>query len=261
MGNEITFPAQINAYLEGRECSVDDMGLSGSTVILFEDMVLKIEPYSEQNDSTVAMMHWLRGKLPIPEVIEYVVDDEKSFLLMTRIPGEMCCSPYYMEHSDEMVGLMATGLRLLWSIEVSDCPRERPLQDELAKALQHIRSGRLSREELLEYGFETAEDMAVWLETHPVQYDPVLSHGDYCLPNLLLKNGKISGFIDIGGIGIADRYSDIVDCWTSLKNNFNGFFGGKVYPDFNPDLLFEKLGMKPDADKLRYYQLITKALY
>jgi predicted NBD/HSP70 family sugar kinase len=65
---------------------------------------------------------------------------------------------------------------------------------------------------------------------------------------------------DIGGIGIADRYSDIVDCWNSLKNNFGGVFGGKVYEDFDPDVLFEKLNITIDPVKFRYCRLIEKAL-
>ncbi|MBQ2667724.1 MAG: aminoglycoside 3'-phosphotransferase [Clostridia bacterium] len=250
----------IRAHIDGLSCTTDDIGLSGSTVVLFEDMVLKIEPHSAKVDGAVEMMHWLTGRLPIPQVIEYAVENGLSYLLMTRIPGEMCCSPYYMAHSDEMVGLMAEGLRMLWDIDTAGCPRERTLQADLNAALQRIRNGRLSPDELSECGFETAEAMACWLEAHPVPYEPVLSHGDYCLPNLLLQDGQISGYIDIGGIGIADRYSDIVDCWNSLKNNFGGVFGGPVYPDFDPDILFEKLGITIDPEKFRYCRLIEKAL-
>jgi len=256
----LRMPESIRAHIDGLSCTVDDMGLSGSTVVLFEDAVLKIEPHSAKVDGAVEMMHWLADRLPLPQVIEYAVENGLSYLLMTRIPGEMCCSPYYMEHSDEMVGLMAEGLKRLWAIDIADCPRERTLQGDLNAALQRIRNGRLNPDELSECGFETAEDMALWLESHPMEYDPVLSHGDYCLPNLLLQDGQISGYIDIGGIGIADRYSDIVDCWNSLKNNFGGVFGGPVYPDFDPDILFEKLGITIDPEKFRYCRLIEKAL-
>lgn len=253
-------PEAIRKHVDGLPYTMDETGLSGSSVILFEDTVLKIEKHREQQDKAVEMMHWLKGRLPIPEVVEYVVEDGFGYLLMTRIPGEMCCSPYYMEHSDEMVRLLAEGLHRLWSMDTAGCPRERTLAYYTEKAIERIRSGRLSGEELLECGFETAEELLEWIETHPVRYDPVLSHGDYCLPNLLLKDGKISGYIDIGGIGIADRYSDIVDCWNSLKNNFGGVFGGKVYEDFDPDILFEKLGMEIDPVKFRYCRLIDKVL-
>lgn len=253
-------PKSIQKHIEGQAYSLDETGLSGSTVLLLENSVLKIEKHREQQDKAVEMMRWLKGKLPVPEVIEYVVENGFGYLLMARIEGEMCCSPYYMEHSEKMVSLMAEGLHRLWNVDVAGCPRERTLMYYTEKALQSIRNGRMSRDELRECGFETSEEMAVWLETHPVQYDPVLSHGDYCLPNLLLKDGEIGGYIDIGGIGIADRYSDIVDCWNSLKNNFGGVFGGKVYEDFDPDILFEKLGVEIDPVKFRCCWLIDKAL-
>ena len=253
-------PESIRNLIEGQPYSLDETGLSGSTVLLLENMVLKIEKHREQHAQAVEMMHWLRGKLPIPEVAAYVAENGYSYLLMTRIEGEMCCSPYYMEHSDEMVALMAEGLRRLWSIDISDCPRERSLKAEKEKAVRLILEGCLTQEDLSKFGFETAEEAAGWLETYSVRYEPVLSHGDYCLPNLLLKDGEISGYIDIGGIGVADRYSDIVDCWNSLKNNFGGVFGGKVYENFDPDVLFEKLGIEIDPVKFRYCRLLEKAL-
>ena len=44
----------------------------------------------------------------------------------------------------------------------------------------------------------------------------------------------------------------------SLASNFGGAYGGKVYPDFNADRLFDFLGIEPDYDKLRYYKLLDE---
>jgi kanamycin kinase len=41
-----------------------------------------------------------------------------------------------------------------------------------------------------------------------LQHD-VLLHGDYCLPNIILKDGKLSGFIDLGNGGLGDRHIDL----------------------------------------------------
>ena len=97
-----------------------------------------------------------------------------------------------------------------------------------------------------------------WLEENRPVCEPVFSHGDFCLPNVLLQDGQVAGFIDLGDAGVGDRWRDIALCYRSLKHNFDGTFGGKVYEDFNPDMLFEKLGLEPNQEKLRYYILLDE---
>jgi aminoglycoside phosphotransferase len=57
---------------------------------------------------------------------------------------------------------------------------------------------------------------------------------------------------------IRDKWNDIALCYRSLKHNFDGTYGGKVYKDFNPDILFEKLEIEPDWDKINYYILLDE---
>ena len=47
-------------------------------------------------------------------------------------------------------------------------------------------------------------------------------HGDFCLPNVFFADGKVSGFIDLGDAGIADRWYDIALGYRSLKHNVDG---------------------------------------
>ena len=67
--------------------------------------------------------------------------------------------------------------------------------------------------------------------------DPVLSHGDFCLPNIFIEDGKVSGLIDLGDTGVNDKWLDIALCYRSLKHNADGTWGKKIYEDVNPDLL------------------------
>jgi len=97
----------------------------------------------------------------------------------------------------------------------------------------------------------------LWLEAHQPEEDLVLSHGDYCLPNIFGNKNQLSGFIDIGRMGIADRWQDIALCYRSLRDNMNGSYGGKVY-DFNPNLLFEALKIEKNEEKLNYYLLLDE---
>ena len=97
-----------------------------------------------------------------------------------------------------------------------------------------------------------------WLIQNKPEEELVFTHGDFCLPNLLAKEDEISGFIDLGRAGVADKYQDIAICYRSLKHNFEGKYGGERHENFNPDILFEKLGMEPDGEKVKYYTLLDE---
>ncbi len=71
------------------------------------------------------------------------------------------------------------------------------------------------------------------------------------------ENGDISGFIDMGNCGIADKWEDIAMLYRSLRHNFDGTYG-KVYPGLDPDSFFEELGIEPDREKIDYYILLDE---
>ena len=114
---------------------------------------------------------------------------------------------------------------------------------------------KISRDELMN---ALAADFAGEEYENKPSYEPVLSHGDFCLPNIYLDNGIISGFIDLGDAGIGDKWRDIALCYRSLKHNAEGAYGGKVYPDTDPMQLFKKLQIEPDWDKIRFYLLMDE---
>ena len=261
--NELIIPPALRERLDNLPYTVETIGFSGSTVLTFDNMVLKIETLTPAAVQMVEMMRWLSGKLPSPQVLHHEIYEDKSVLLMTRVPGQMACAPYYKEHSDEMVVLLAEGLRMLWSVDISDCPHDRGLDKELADARRRVEAGLVTTEGAQPDtygpdGFASPVELLSWLENNRPVYDPVLSHGDYCLPNVFLQDGRVSGMIDLGDAGIADRWRDIALCWRSLRRNFDGTYDGKAYPDFDPDLLLHELHIPIDREKLRYYILLDE---
>ena len=88
--------------------------------------------------------------------------------------------------------------------------------------------------------------------------EPVMSHGDYCLPYIFVQDGRVSGFIDLGKLGIANKWQDIALCYRSLKHNYEWEYGSKPRKDFNKRLLFEKLGVERDWEKIQYYILLDE---
>ena len=255
--------SKIKGLIANKPYTVDGIGMSGNQVLIFEDMVLKIEEKSEAVERQVQMMQWLEGKIPVPKVIAYEVEDDKSYLLMSKISGVMSCDTYYLEHPQMLLEALASGLKMLWEVEVTDCPVVRDVDAVLEEARLQIANGWVDLDNVEpttfgEGGFESPEQLLEWLENNRPELEPVLSHGDFCLPNVFLEDGKVKGFIDLGRTGIGDKWNDIALCYRSLKHNFDGTYGGKVYEDFNPDMLFEKLGVEPDWEKIKWYFLLDE---
>ena len=252
-----SLPEEIRNHIDGREYTIDDIGKSGSKILIFDDFVLKITDKSSDDRNAVEMMCWLEGKLPVPKVISFVEDDHQRYLLMTRIKGKMSCDKYYMEHPNELIPILAKSIKMLWKIDIKD------LDNELPRAEFRVDNGLvdISDAEPDTFGengrFENPRELLTWLQDNRPPYEPVLSHGDLCLPNILIDNGDISGFIDMGNCGIADKWEDIAMCYRSLNHNADGTYG-KVYSGIDPDLLFKELGIEPDMEKIDYYILLDE---
>lgn len=70
-------------------------------------------------------------------------------------------------------------------------------------------------------------------------------HGDFCLPNILAKDGEVSGFIDLEAGGIGDPWMDYAWCIWSLEYNL----GTNQYTG----LLLDALGIAFDREKFECY--------
>ena len=261
--NQLQVPSKIKTIIGTKAYKVDGIGMSGNQVLIFEDMVLKIEDSSKAIRKQVEVMKWLDDEIPVPKVLEYEEENGKSYLLMSKIDGEMSCEDYYLERQEVLVNALSDGLKMLWNVDISECPAVRDLDVLLKEARFQVENDLVDVENVEpdtfgENGFESPMHLLTWLENNRPSFEPVFSHGDYCLPNVFLKDGQISGFVDLGRAGIGDKWNDIALCYRSLKHNFSGMYGGKRYEDFNPDILFEFLGIEPDWEKIRYYLLLDE---
>ncbi len=260
---QLRMPSKIRAWTDKKPFTTDTTGMSGSQVLIFEEMVLKIGDDPAAVKKQVQMMRWLEGKLPVPQVLEHEEENGKSYLLMSKMGGEMSCATQYLEQPEVLLKALAQGMKQLWEVDTKDCPRLRDPETLLKEAGRQIEAGlvdldNVEPETFGENGFADPKELLKWLGENRPPFEPVFSHGDFCLPNIFLENGRIKGFIDLDRAGICDKWNDIALCYRSLKHNFDGSYGGKVYRDFQPEKLFEILGIEPDWEKIRWYLLLDE---
>lgn len=259
----IKIPERIKQIVNTTDYRFDTIGKSDSSVLFLDDKVLKIEKVCEESCHESQIMEWLKGKLPVPEVLCHEKQDGINYLLMSGMPGVMSCDESYMRNPEQLINALAEGLKMLWRVDISDCTYDCGADRRLQTAAYRVKHGLVDMDDAEpdtfgKDGFKNPEDLLNWLIQNKPEEEYVLSHGDYCLPNIFVKDGKISGYVDLGKTGLADRYQDIALCYRSLKHNYEGKYGGGTYEGFDPDLLFHKLGLEPDWNKIKYYILLDE---
>lgn len=256
-------PPAIKSRLNSNKFQLDNMGLSESKVYLFENQVLKIGEDNEEAENEYIIMEWLKNKLPVPHVLARETAEGKSWLLMTRVQGKMSCDEEYMKNPMELTGLLADALKLLWQTDITECPCIWNIDRKLEMAKYWVEHNMVDTDNVEpdtygENGFASPKELFQWLTENKPDEEPVLSHGDFCLPNIMFEGKELKGYIDLGRMGVADRWQDIALCYRSLLHNYSGKYGGKSYEGFNPEMLFEMLGIEPDWEKIRYYILLDE---
>lgn len=256
-------PESIRVHLPATEYSVDSIGCSAAQVRIYSDCVLKIERECNASGNEYYMMRWLHGKLSVPRIIAADCVDGMRYLLMSRIEGKYLCDSVILDDQERLAWLAAEGLKQLWSVDITDCPTSRTLDNKFEEIEAGLRGGWITKEQAGQPetygpgGFDSPAQLFDWLVKHRPVEELVLSHGDYCLPNLIADESGITGFIDLGFAGVADKWVDIEKGLWSMWANSTGQFGGKKR-DFDRQMFFDALGVQPDEEKLRYYGLLNE---
>lgn len=152
-------------------------------------------------------------------VLEYSSKD-KDWLLTSRVVGEDCTYPAYLEDPKRLCDTIAEQLRTLHEIDPSDCPVDRTAE-YFAGAERNYRKSMFDASYAYKGDIFKTPDEA-WAVIEQGKYllkSDTLIHGDYCLPNIMLDNWDFSGFIDLGNGGRGDRHIDIF--WGAWTLEFN----------------------------------------
>lgn len=161
---------------------------------------------------------WAGRFVPVPQVLAGGAGSDGTWLVTAGIPGENPLADRWKDDPQVAVPAIARGLRRLHeALPVTDCPFScRWLDGRLADAPEP---------DLL-----------------------VVCHGDPCVPNTLLdEHGEALAHVDLGSLGVADRWADLALASWSIGWDIN--FG----PGYE-ELFWDAYGVKPDAERISFYR-------
>ena len=234
------------------------LGLSPSKVFRLEaknrdSLYLKIAPrlpgFSLLQEKQ--KLEWLENRLPVPKVLQFAETESADYLLLSEITGTAASDDSLRNDIQRVIENLAAGLKKIHSVSIADCPFDARLDLAIEIVRERVKKNLVEPEDFDEERLgRTPEDLFQELiEIIPTDEDLVFTHGDYCVPNVVLKNGNLSGFVDWGNAGVADKYQDLALLTRSIRYNFGEEWEKSV---------FEIYGIEADWEKVNFYRLLDE---
>jgi aminoglycoside phosphotransferase len=195
-------------------------------------------------------IEWAGAYIAVPKIIGQGADDSGSWLVTRALPGQNAVTARWQADPATAVSAIGEGLRVMHeSMPVPDCPFSWMARDRVAGARRWACQGRLDpaywHEEHRSLG--TEEALRLVADVPPTDR-LVVCHGDACAPNTLITpDGRCSGHVDLGDLGVADRWADLAVATWSAGWNYGRQWAAP---------LLSAYGVAPDPDRTRYYRLL-----
>jgi aminoglycoside phosphotransferase len=214
---------------------------------------LKIDPHRSKFSlfEEKRRLDWLRNRLPVPEVLLFAEDEDHAYLLLSEIDGVPAIDESSKKDIPRVIEQLVEGLKMIHGLPVENCPFDTQLADKIEVARERTLKGLVAAEDFEDarHGRTARDVFREMTAAVPRDMDLVFTHGDYCVPNVILKNGRLSGFVDWAEAGVADRYQDLALLARSVRHNF-----GEEYQEH----VFELYGLEPDREKIHFYRLLDE---
>jgi kanamycin kinase len=196
-----------------------------------------------------AAMRWASKYLRVPEVLDDGSVDGLDWLVTAEMAGVPATQDARRPTPEVLVPIVARGLRRFHeTLPVDDCPFRFTVRAAIDVARRRLAEGREKWDDLHEeHKHMTVEEAVARLEaTAPAHEDLVVCHGDYCYPNVFIEGEEVTGYLDLGELGVADRWWDVATgMWSTTWN---------VGPGYE-ELFAASYGVDVDEDKLAYFRL------
>ena len=203
------------------------IGQSGASVwrITLSDsnaVFLKTEPLHPLAElpGELERLNWLtRMGFKAPRVIDAEQANDRLWLLMSAVPGQDLT--HYAGDPQTFVRAYAQGLKRLHALDTTTCPFDHSIDARLAEGQRRAEAGLVDESDFdTDRSGWTTQQVLDWLHANrPASGPAIVTHGDASTPNILALDGRFSGMVDCGRMGLADVWQDLALACRSIAYN------------------------------------------
>ena len=179
-------------------------------------------------------------------------DQTSEYLLLTEVPGTDAASLTGGIARADLVRVLAQGLRAIHAVSPESCPFDRSLEREIEFAAFNASHNLVDEQDFdaSRIGRSAKDLYRQLLDSRPATEDRVFTHGDYCPPNVILQEGRVSGFVDWSRAGVGDPYRDLALAARSIRKNLGPGLEAAFFSEYGIH--------RPDAARIEYYTLLDE---
>jgi kanamycin kinase len=206
-----------------------------------ERQFVKWTPVSSGIDlsAEVSRLRWAGAFIAVPRVLDEGADETGSWIVTAGLPGRSAVDDHWKRDPETAVRAIGAGLRAMHEkLPVAECPFNWSAEKRLQAVRRRAAAGQI---DLAEHALDV-------LTAIPPVDRLVVCHGDSCAPNTLIgDDGVYSGHVDLGTLGVGDRWADLAVATWSTQWNYG--------PGWEEPLL-EAYGVEADPERTTYYRLM-----
>lgn len=201
---------------------------------------------------------WISGQgVPGPRALDWRTSGDGACLITSAVIG-VPADAVSAKDLQRAWSSISDAVRRLHELPPSACPFSRNLDTMFAVAADVVASDAVNPDFLpADQRHAPAAALLNLLVREVPQRreqeatDTVVCHGDLCLPNIILdpRTLDVTGFIDLGRLGLADRYADLA----LLLANARETWADEDQAEAADRALAVRYGIDLDHERLRFY--------